>query len=193
MKMRRYFNAKSHSLREVVIDLETTGVFAGDGHRMTEIIAVEMDARRPTGREFYARLDDTGENGQPFAGIAGVLRDFIGDAPVIISCRPMADGYVQDTDFLNAELARAGQPPVREDRFVNLRTWADAMFGQKAQGFDKLLERYSIKRRERTELGSGIAQDARLLAELYPKILRDYEAFAAAKKETPPAPQRKPA
>lgn len=203
------FNKAGHGVREVVLDIETTGLFTHEGHRMVEIAAVEMDGGRPTGREFYALVNPgrdippevskihgiTNErvaDKPPFDKIAAQLRRFIGDSPVVITCRTK-DGYTLDKAFLNKELAEAGVSPVPEEQWLNVRRWTEAMFGEKSATLDKVLDRYEISRKERDDKGHSAILDARLLSEVYPRLLKDYISFSSAQEASDVAPKQKSA
>jgi len=196
MAMQRVFNKSGNRPREIVLDVETTGLFTAEGHRMVEIAAVEMMGQRPTGREFYALINpgrDIPEDNSKihgitneavkdkplFAEVAAELRQFIGDSTVVITCRTK-DEYTLDIAFMNAELQEAGQPKIPEDQWVNVRRWSETMFGEKAATLDKVLDRYGVSRKERDENGHGALLDARLLSEVYPKLLKDYLGSGAA-------------
>lgn len=204
--MLKRFN-KASGPREIVLDVETTGLFTVDGHRIVEVAAVEVQGHRVTGREFYSLvnperdipeevvkvhgIDNAKVADKPtFKDIAAELRRFIGDSPVIITCRTK-DNYTLDIAFLNMEFERAGQPPVPESQWVNVRRWSENMFGEKAATLDKVLDRYGISRKERDENGHSAILDARLLSEVYPRLLKDYMssggnvASPAAKAEQP--------
>ncbi len=189
------FNKNGPARREIVLDIETTGLFTHEGHKMVEVAAVEMVGGRPTGREFYTLINPardipaevskihgiTNEKvaDKPlFAEVAAELRRFIADAPVVITCRTK-DGYTLDQAFLNKELAEAGQHPVADAQWLNVRRWSEAMFGEKAATLDKVLDRYEISRKERDEKGHSAILDARLLSEVYPRLLKDYISFSA--------------
>ncbi len=204
--MLKRFN-KTSGPREIVLDVETTGLFTAEGHRIVEIAAVEVAGHRPTGREFYSLvnperdipeevvkvhgIDNAKVENQPtFKEIAAELRRFIGDSTVVITCRTK-DNYTLDIAFLNMEFERAGQPPVPESQWVNVRRWSENMFGEKAATLDKVLDRYSISRKERDDNGHSAILDARLLAQAYPLLLKDYMSNggpptpAAAKMQQP--------
>jgi DNA polymerase III subunit epsilon len=202
----RAFNKNGRGFREIVLDVETTGIFTGEGHRLVEIAAVELAGRRPTGREFHALVnplrdipaevskihgitDADVRDKPPFAAIAAELRRFIGDSPVVITCRT-AEEYTLDIAFLNKELGESGQPPVPEGQWLNVRRWSETMFGEKAASLDKVLDRYAISRRERDENGHSAILDARLLAEVYPRLLKDYMRFTTGN-GVPSVPVRK--
>lgn len=206
MSIQRTFNKGGHRPREIVLDVETTGLFTHDGHRLVEIAAVEMIGHRATGREFYALVnpqrdippevsaihgitDEKVKDKPPFAAVAAELRSFIGDSPVVITCRTK-DGYTLDMAFLNKELAEAGQRPVPEEQWLNVRRWSESMFGEKAATLDKVLDRYAVSRKERDDNGHSAILDARLLADVYPRLLKDYMSFVTGGAAPSPAVQK---
>lgn len=109
-----------------------------------------------------------------FSEKARAIREFIGDSPVIITCRTK-DGYTLDIAFLNAAFKRAGVSEVPEKQWINVRRWGEVLFGHDQASLDKMLDRYKVDRTKRIENGHGALLDASLLAELYPQLLRDYK------------------
>ncbi len=182
--------------RQIVLDLETTGLFVSDGHRITEVGMVELIDGKPTGKTFHAYVNperDVPEfitnltgltteflSDKPlFAEIAQDIRAFIGDDEVVITCHTK-DNYTLDIAFLSKELEDAGMPPIKDSQWLNVRRWGEAMFGHKDASLDTLLDRYNIDRSERDEKGHGALLDAKLLAEVLPKLTADYSAFLKA-------------
>lgn len=193
------------ALREIVLDIETTGLFVHQGHRIIEVAAVELKNGKPTHREFHVYLNPDMEisaantklhgltngflaNKQRFPDIAKELRDFIGDSPVIITCRTGEDGYVLDKAFMNAELTAAGLPPLKDEQWVNVRRWSEALFGTSKATLNKVLDHYRIAQRH----VPGALSGARLLAQAYPKLLKDYSLFLTKKKDARTAPKSAP-
>src|SRR4030095_15581503 len=104
-------------MRQIVLDVETTGLDASAGHRVIEIGCVEILNRRPTGQKFHRYLNPEREidagalavhgidpdrlRGAPkFAEIVDELLTFIAGAELIIHNAPF------DVGFLDAEFAR---------------------------------------------------------------------------------------
>ncbi len=197
--------------REIILDIVTTGGSIQDGHRIVEIAAIEIKGRRATGVEFHVVINperdvpqdviktqgvtrDEVKNGPLFSQIAAQLRSFIGDSPVLVICHNK-DGLAADIVFLNRELEQANVPALHENQCVNIRGWVESMFGDKNAALEKVLDRYSINRKEREGRLQGALFDARLLSEAYPKIFRDYIQFSEKKAasfskggKAPPAP-----
>ena len=110
-------------MRQIILDIETTGLYVNEGHRITEIGMVEMVDGKRTGKTYHSYVNpqrDVPEfitkltglttkflSDKPiFEKIAEDLRNFIGDAQVVITCRSK-DGYTLDIAFLNHELPEA--------------------------------------------------------------------------------------
>ena len=170
-------------MRQVLFDTETTGLEPELGHRIIEIGAIEIVNRRRTGRQFHRYLCPDREidhgagqvhglttqflSGQPrFADVAAELREFIGDAELVIH------NAAFDVAFLDAEFKRvtdaAGAPGITVRDFCSvLDTLALArqMHPGQRNSLDALCKRYSVDNSHR-EL-HGALLDADLLLEVY--------------------------
>ncbi len=207
MSILNIFN-RAEGTRELVLDTESTGLFLSDGHRLVEVALVEMVNKKPTGREFHVTINpdrdiplevvkihgisnEKVKDKPKFSEIAKELREFIGDDQVIITCRT-TNGYTLDIALLNFEMQKAGQKEIPETQWTNVRRWSEAMFGDKQATLDKVLDRYSVSRKERDDNGHGALLDARLLAEIYPRLSKDYDAHKAATVTAEAKAQNKP-
>lgn len=195
MSLFEIYNRAARGPREIILEIKTTGPVNLPGHRVVEIAAVEVKGGRATGLEFHTLIDPerdipaevakqhgvTSERvkGKPkFSEIAAELRTFIGGAPVIMSSRTK-DGFALDKGIINAELENVGVMPVLDGQWVNLRSWTEDMFGEKNAAFDKLLDRYNVSRKDREDKAHLALMEARLLSEVYPKVLKEYIVFSA--------------
>lgn len=203
-------------MREIVLDTETTGLFTHEGERLIEVCALELINGVPTGQAFHAYINperlvpQTVKNGQGqtvptphgltdafladkplFKEIAREFLDFVGNDPIIITCRTEKNGYVLDVAFINMELAKAGEKEIPEEQWINVRKWSETMYGNSEASLNKMLDRYGIARGARGDTNHGARLDTQLLAELYPKLKKDYFAFITRKApapDNPPAP-----
>ena len=197
--------------RSIVLDIETTGLYVNEGHRITEIGLIELIDDKPTGKtlhfylnperdipEFITNLTGLTEeflSDKPlFVEVAQEVRDFIADSPIIITCRhDEKTGYTLDIAFLSHEFEAAGiTDAIPETQWINIRKWSEEMFGHDEAKLDKILDRYQIDRTERDENGHGALLDADLLAKAYPKVLADYTQFKAAQPRSKPGASRPP-
>jgi len=164
--------------REIILDVETTGLSPADGHRVIELACVELEDFVPTGRTFHKLIhperdiDPDAERvhgislesltGKPrFAEpeIAEAFLTFVGDAPLI------AHNAQFDRGFVNHELGRAGLGHLPEERWICTLVMAKKRFPGMYNSLDALCKRYKISLVEREKHGALI--DCRLLAQVY--------------------------
>jgi DNA polymerase-3 subunit epsilon len=163
-------------MREIILDTETTGLDHTSGDRTVEIGGVELLNRFPTNRSFHVYinperpmsadaekvhgLSDIFLADKPrFAEHAEAFLNFLGDAVLVIHNASF------DIGFLNAELARAGHPPLRFDRVVDTLALARRKHPGAPNSLDALCARYGIDNSSRVKHGALL--DAELLAEVY--------------------------
>ena len=163
-------------MREIIFDTETTGFYASEGDRITEIGCVEVINMLPTGRELQRLINPerdipkevtavTGHTFEmlrdkpKFAEVAREFLDFVGDAVLV------AHNAKFDMSFINMELERAGLPPIPASRFKDTAAMARERFPGSPASLDALCKRFDISLESRTKHGALI--DAYLLAEVY--------------------------
>lgn len=198
--------------RTVILDIETTDLFVDAGERLISVGIVELVNDAPTGKtlhiivnpqrdshpaalaahrmtpEFLAQFPPLG------AAQAQAIRDFIGDAPIVITCRTVdryGTPYTLDEAFITAELSRNGVTPPPAAQWVNVRRWAEELYGSDGARLDAILDRYGISRSKRDTLGHGALLDAELLASAYPRLKAEYTTLKAPRTTAKP-PVRKP-
>lgn len=164
-------------MREIVFDTETTGLNAGGGDRLVEVGCIEMVNRIETGRTFHAYinperpmpaeaqavhgLSDAFLSDKPrFADIVDALLAFLGDDAALV-----AHNAAFDFGFIDAELVRAGYPPLDRSRMVDTVAMARKLHPGAKHSLDALCTRYGIDRSHRIKHGALL--DAELLAQLY--------------------------
>jgi DNA polymerase III subunit epsilon len=177
-------------MRQIVLDVETTGLEATAGHRIIEIGCVEILNRRPTGQKFHRYLNPEREieagalavhgidmarllEAPKFAQIAEELLAFIAGAELIIHNAPF------DVGFLDAELARLpGESRCIAGLCKVLDTLALARSRHPGQrnSLDALCKRYSVDNSKR-EL-HGALLDAGILVDVYLAMTGGQSAFA---------------
>ncbi len=168
------------SMREIVLDTETTGLDPLDGHRLVEVGCVELINGIPSGQTFHAYfnpersmpaeafavhgLSDEFLKDKPFfAESADELIAFLGDAPLVIH------NAAFDLGFLNAELERAGRGLLARERLVDTLLIARRKHPGGSNRLDDLCVRYAIDNSRRTKHGALL--DAELLAEVYVELI----------------------
>jgi DNA polymerase-3 subunit epsilon len=174
-------------MRRIVLDTETTGLEATEGHRIIELAALELYDRRATGRHFHRYVNPeraidfaatevhglTAEDlaDKPrFAEIADEFLDFVQGAELLIHNAPF------DVAFLNAELERTGRAKIETVcRVSDTLEMAREMHPGKKNSLDALCERYAIDNSKRTLHGALL--DAQLLADVWLAMTRGQETL----------------
>lgn len=174
--------------RQIVLDTETTGLEVELGHRVIELGAVELLNRRPTGNHFHYYINPERESDEAALQVHGISNEFLLDKPkfrdiaaqfldFISGAELVIHNAAFDIAFLDAELARAGFPPICEACTTVIDTWqlARDLHPGKKNGLDALCDRYAIDNSARTLHGALL--DAQLLAEVYLAMTRGQESL----------------
>ncbi len=166
------------TLRQIVLDTETTGMPVEEGHRLIEIGAVELVERRLTHRNYHQYLNPERAVDAGAFAVHGLSNDFLENKPRFAEVVDEFLEYVRgaeliihnaafDVGFLDAELKRLGYPPLAEH--VDLVTDSLAIAREKHPGqrnsLDALCRRYQIDNSDRTLHGALL--DSEILADVY--------------------------
>src|SRR6476469_7297379 len=167
-------------MREIVLDVETTGLDPIQGHRIVELGCVELLNRIPTGSTFHVYLNpDRDMPAEAFAvhglsteflqqhrrflEVADEFLAFIGDAPLVIHNASFDHG------FLCAELKRAERALIARERLIDTLMLARRKHSAGPYSLDALCGRYGIDNSRRTKHGALL--DAEILAEVYVELI----------------------
>jgi DNA polymerase III subunit epsilon len=176
------------TLRQVVLDTETTGLHAKHGDRIIEIGCIEILSRNIGDRQYHTylnperdvdlgatrvhglTLDDLRQKPR-FAEVAKEFLEFITGAELIIHNADF------DVEFLDLELKRAklGKLTDYAARITDTLMQARELHPGKRNSLDALCERYFVNNANRTLHGALL--DARLLAECYLAMTRGQESL----------------
>jgi len=176
-------------MRQIVLDVETTGLEASAGHRIIEIGCVELLNRRPTGQKFHRFLNPEREidagalavhgielsrlaQAPRFADIAGELVAFISGAELIIHNAPF------DVGFLDAEFSRLAESRsvAQVCKVLDTLALARSLHPGQRNSLDALCKRYSVDNTRR-EL-HGALLDAGILVDVYLAMTGGQSALA---------------
>ena len=178
--------------REIVLDTETTGLSPSQGDRLVEIGCVELINHIPSGRNYHVYINP--QRSMPeeafrvhglseefladkplFAAVADEFREFLGDAQLIIHNAPF------DMGFLNAELSKAGQPPL-SNKVIDTVMLAREKHPGARVSLDALCKHYGIDNSRRTLHGALL--DSEILAEVYLELIGGKQVSLALIAET---------
>jgi DNA polymerase-3 subunit epsilon len=166
-------------MREIVFDTETTGLDARED-RIIEIGAIELVNRFPTGRVFHHYLNPQGRSIHADAlDVHGISYAQLLDKPTfeaistdflnfIDGARLVAHNAGFDMSFVNAELARLGQPAVDPGLVIDTLALAKRKHPMGPNSLDALCRRYGIDNSHRAKHGALL--DSELLAEVYVEL-----------------------
>ncbi|MBK1642794.1 DNA polymerase III subunit epsilon [Chromatium okenii] len=166
-------------MRQIVLDTETTGLSAEEGHRLIEIGCVELVDRRLTGNRFHQYLQPEREIDAEATKVHGITRAFLADKPRFAEIAAEFLAYIGDAEliihnapfdvgFLNHELRRwqPGLPTIAERGAVcDTLVLARQRHPGQRNSLDALCKRYQIDNAQRTLHGALL--DAEILAEVY--------------------------
>lgn len=186
--------------RQIILDTETTGLYADGGDRLVEFAGLEMVNRQMTDKNLHLYIHPErdmpeeavrvhgltievleGKNAPPFARVGRQIADFLRGAELIIHNAKF------DVGFLNMEFRRMGLPTVEElgCTVTDTLLMAREMFpGQKAS-LDALCNRFSVDRSKRVLHGALI--DCELLGEVYLAMTRQQFDLMGETEEEGPA------
>src|SRR6185312_12338093 len=144
---------QERSMRQIVLDTETTGLEVRQGHRLVEIACVEMVERRLTGRYYQTYLNPDRAIDEGARQVTGIEDEFLLDKPRFADVADeflafIASGCIADRCSVLDTLAMA------RERYPGQRNSLDALC--KRLGVDN----------SRRDLHGGLI-DAQLLADVY--------------------------
>jgi len=175
-------------MRQIVLDTETTGLEAKDGHRIIEIGAIELIGRRLSERRLHRYCNPERDCDPAALAVHGLTSDFLTDKPLFAEIVTDLVEFVSgaeviihnapfDLSFLDSEFARLGRPPFADhcEKITDSLRLARELHPGKRNSLDALCERYSVSNRHRTLHGALL--DAGLLAEVYLAMTRGQDSL----------------
>ena len=167
-------------MRQVVLDMETTGLEPEQGHRVVEVGAVEIIDRRLTGKRIQLYIDPQRDIDDAAYEVHGLTAAFLADKPTFAHVADQFLSFVKDAEviihnapfdisFIDYELSLLDRAPAKS--LAELCTVTDSLTlarrkhpGQK-NSLDALCNRYGVDNSAR-EL-HGALLDAEILADVY--------------------------
>ena len=163
-------------MREIILDIETSGLEHKEGHRVIEIGCIELN-KKEVGSHFHQYINPlktlTPENikihgitneyleDKPlFEDIADSFLDFIKDSPVI------AHNANFDIGFLNSELEKISKPVISQDRVIDTVSIARKRFPGQQVNLDALVKKLKINSLINRD-HHGALKDAKILTDIY--------------------------
>lgn len=167
------------SLRQIVLDTETTGLDPKQGHRIIEVGGVELVDRRLTGRHLHFYINPEREIEAEALAVHGITNQFLQDKPLFAEVAESLIDYIDgaeliihnapfDIGFLEHEF-KLSKARIRKISLICTVTdtlvLARKIHPGQRNNLDALCKRYHIDN-SRREL-HGALLDAEILAKVY--------------------------
>ena len=168
-----------HGIRQIVLDIETTGLEPKQGHRIIEIGCVELNHRRKTNKQYHQYLNPEREIEDGAYDVHGISNEFLVDKPVFADTAQEFINFIRDSEliihnapfdvgFINAELKKLGQQWGQVENYctvVDTLVMARRIHPGQKNSLDALCKRYEIDNSQR-DLHSAFL-DAQILLDVY--------------------------
>lgn len=176
------------SMRQIILDTETTGLDPKMGHRIIEIAGVELVNRRLSGKHFHRYINPGRDSDEGALQVHGLTTEFLSDKPKFDEIATEFLDYVGgaeliihnapfDIGFIDSELARVRQKKLAVfcPSIIDTLRMAKSLHPGKRNSLDALCDRYQIDNSARTLHGALL--DAELLADVYLAMTRGQESL----------------
>ena len=168
-------------MREIVVDIETTGLDPKKGDKIIEIACLELINHIPTDKYFHEYVNPQGkEISEGAFKVHGISNDFLNEKPIFDE---VADNFLEfigdsavlahnasfDVGFLNHELSLESKKLIADDKVIDTLAIARAKHPGMPNNLDALCKRYNIAEQKR---GLHDAKsDCELLAQVYIELI----------------------
>ena len=179
-------------MKEVILDTETTGLSAREGHRIVEIGCIELDDLIPTQNRFHCYLNPERKVSEKALEVHGYTDEFLSTKKkfsevvdeflnFIKNKRLVIHNAEFDLSHLNNELALLGKKKLNSENTIDTLALARDKFPGSPISLDALCKRYRIDSSNRTQHTALI--DCDLLAKVYINLLDQKEPTLNFKNE----------
>ena len=170
-------------MKEVVLDTETTGISARDGHRIVEIGCIELDDLIPTKNKFHCYLNPERKASEKALEVHGYTDEFLANQKKFSEVGEQFLEFIKnkrliihnadfDLGHLNNELSIFGEKKISNE-IVDTLILARDKFPGSPVSLDALCKRYRIDNSKRIQHNALI--DCDLLAKVYINLLDQKE------------------
>ena len=188
-------------MRQVFLDIETTGLLVSEGHRVIEVGCVELQARKPSDNRLHLYINPERDSDPGAFEVHGLTREFLTQKPVFAAVAQDIRNYLQGADeliihnamfdlgFLNHEFKQLGLDPLEilVGRVVDSLEMANELYPGKRNSLNSLCDRLEVNRSGRTL--HGALKDAQLLVQVYLGMTRGQDSLLIHPSDSPSGPQ----
>jgi DNA polymerase-3 subunit epsilon len=163
-------------MREIILDIETSGLDYKEGHRIIEIGCVELN-RKEVGSHFHRYINPLKTLTEENIKIHGITNEFLEDKPLFEDVAEEFLSFIQDSSiiahnanfdvgFLNYELEKLSKPQISKDRVVDTVVIARNRFPGQQVNLDALVKKLKVNTMVDREF-HGALKDAKILTDVY--------------------------
>ena len=163
-------------MREIILDIETSGLEHKEGHRIIEIGCIELN-KKEVGSHFHQYINPLKTLTPENIKIHGITNDYLGDKPLF---EDIADSFLDfikdspviahnanfDIGFLNSELEKVSKPVISQDRVIDTVSIARKRFPGQQVNLDALVKKLKINSLINRD-HHGALKDAKILTDIY--------------------------
>ena len=163
-------------MREIILDIETSGLDYKEGHRIIEIGCVELN-KKEVGSHFHQYINPLKTLTEENIKIHGITNEFLEDKPLFEDVAEEFLSFIQnssiiahnanfDIGFLNHELKILSKPQIDKDRVVDTVVIARNRFPGQQVNLDALVKKLKVNTLVDREF-HGALKDAKILTDVY--------------------------
>ncbi len=163
-------------MREIILDIETSGLDYKEGHRIIEIGCVELN-RKEVGSHFHQYINPLKNLTDENIKIHGITNEFLEDKPLFEDVADKFLNFIEDSQiiahnanfdvgFLNYELEKISKPQIAKDRVVDTVVIARNRFPGQQVNLDALVKKLKVNSLVDREF-HGALKDAKILTDVY--------------------------
>ena len=141
-------------MREIILDIETTGLEHKEGHRVIEIGCIELN-NKEVGASYHQYINPSKTLTEDNIKIHGITNEYLTDKPFF---EEIADDFLEfirdssiiahnasfDVGFLNFELEKLSKPKIAKERVIDTIKIARQRFPGQQVSLDALIKKLKI-------------------------------------------------
>ena len=163
-------------MREIILDIETSGLDYKEGHRIIEIGCVELN-QKEVGSHFHRYINPLKTLTDENIGIHGITNEFLEDKPLFEEVAEEFLNFIEDSSiiahnanfdvgFINHELEKISKPRITKDRIIDTVVIARNRFPGQQVNLDALVKKLKVNSLVDREF-HGALKDAKILTDVY--------------------------
>ncbi len=169
-------------MRQIILDVETTGKSHKEGHRVVEFGAVELINRKITGKKLHFYINPQRDIPDEVVKIHGITNERVKNEPIFAEVAQQILDFIKDTEilahnsefdakFINNEIELCGRGKLWDytQKITDTLLLSKSIDSEERKhSLDAVCDRYGVSREGREFHGALL--DSELLAEVYLKM-----------------------